>query len=106
MDRATQIAAELKILRTLCDASESHERRLELLQSSDQSTFIVPEHQVVFESIRQLFPSGLISAARIAVHLNNRGFPDIDLNSYFPAKPTDGAPRKSAGNERSLRSNQ
>ena len=67
------------------------------MQSLAQHTFIESEHQVVFESIRALFPRGPISATQLRVHLNNRGFPDTDVEQYFsPAqagnteeRPTD-----------------
>jgi len=53
------------------------------MRSLSQSAFIEPEHQVVFESIRVLFPRGPISVAQLRVHLNNRGFPDTDVEKYF-----------------------
>jgi len=57
------------------------------MRSLSQSAFIEPEHQVVFESIRVLFPRGPISVAQLRVHLNNRGFPDTDVEKYFqPAR--------------------
>jgi len=85
MDRAKQIADELQVLRAICNKAESQERRRELLRSYGKHLFAEPEHQVVFDSIQRLFQSGTISAARLAVHLNNRGFPDIDIDRYFPA---------------------
>ena len=53
------------------------------MHSLNQYTFIEPEHQVVFESIQTLFPRGPISMAQLRVHLNNRGFPDTDVEKYF-----------------------
>jgi hypothetical protein len=87
MDRETQFATELQSLRALCDEAAPREERHRLLQSLSQHAFIEPEHQVVFESIRALFPRGPISVAQLRVHLNNRGFPDTDVESYFqPAR--------------------
>jgi len=83
MDRETQFATELQALRVLCDEAIAREPRQKLLQSLDQHTFLEPEHQVVIESIRFLFPRGAISAAQLRVHLNNRGFPDTDVEKYF-----------------------
>lgn len=100
MDRAKQVAAELQLLRSLCDEAVSHGQRLELLQSYNRHVFLEPEHQIVFESIRSLFPSGMISAARLTVHLNNRGFPDIDIDCYFPATPANCVPHESVNKER------
>ena len=95
-----QIAAELQILRTICDERVSYERRLTLLQSYSQYLFSDPEHQVVFESIHQLFAAGLTSAPRLTVHLNNRGFPDIDVDKYFPPKTAGGAQLENANKQR------
>jgi hypothetical protein len=81
------VEAELKILRTLCDEAVSREERLQLLNSYAGHSFAEPEHQVVFESVRALFPRGPITSASLIVHLTNRGFPDIDVEKYCPAAP-------------------
>src|SRR5258708_4690009 len=87
MDREIQFATELEALRVLCDEAITREQRQRLMQSLDQHAFIEPEHQVVFESIRAIFPRGPISVAHLRVHLNNRGFPDTDIEKYFqPAR--------------------
>ncbi len=87
MKRATQLAAELQALRTLCDEAIARNLRQNLIQSLGPRAFMVPEHQVVFESIRALFPRGPISQEQLRVHLNNRGFPDTDVETYFqPAR--------------------
>ena len=83
MDREAQFATELQALRALCDETSTRDGRQNLIQSLNQHTFIEPEHQVVFESIRALFPGGAISEAQLRVHLNNRGFPDTDVDKYF-----------------------
>ena len=85
MDRITKSADELQLLRTLCDELAAGDERLELLQFLQNHVFLDPEHQVVFESICFLFPPGPVSAARLAIHLNNRGFPDVEMEKYFPA---------------------
>jgi len=88
MNRETQFATELQALRTLCDEVLAREQRLKLMQTLFHHAFIEPEHQVVFESICALFPRGPISQKRLRVHLNNRGFPDTDVEKYFqPAAP-------------------
>jgi hypothetical protein len=91
MDRITKSADELQLLRTLCDESAAGDERLELLQFLQNHVFLDLEHQVVFESIYFLFSSGPISAARLAVHLNNRGFPEVDMEKYFPAATANRA---------------
>ncbi len=84
MDRAAQLAAELQTLRALCDETTPREERRRLIEDLSPHTFVEPEHQVVFESICALFSRGRLSAARLTVHLNNRGFPDTDAAKYFP----------------------
>jgi hypothetical protein len=83
MDRETQFATELQTLRVLCNEAAPREERLKQMQSLRQRTFSEPEHQVVFESIRALFPRGPISVEQLRIHLNNRGFPDTDVEKYF-----------------------
>ena len=87
MDRETQFATELQALHALCDEAAPPEERQKLMESLSQHAFIEPEHQVVFESIRALFPRGPISMAQLRVHLNNRGFPDTDAEKYFQPAP-------------------
>ena len=83
MDRETQFATELQALRVLCDDAITRDQRQGLMQSLADHAFIETEHQVVFESIRLLFLRGPISEAQLRVHLNNRGFPDTDVEKYF-----------------------
>jgi len=83
MDRKTKFAAELQALRTLCDERVARNLRQNLIQSLGPRAFSEPEHQVVYESIRALFPRGPISMEQLRVHLNNRGFPDTDVEKYF-----------------------
>jgi hypothetical protein len=89
IDRAALLLAEVQVLGALCDRAGTSEQRAELGQILDQYSFLEPEHQVVFESIRSLLPRDRISPARLAVHLNNRGFPDVDLEKYRAAAPAD-----------------
>jgi hypothetical protein len=83
MDRETQFATELDALRALCHEAIPREERLRHMQSLSQHVFLEPEHQVVYESIRALLPHGPLSLAQLRVHLNNRGFPDTDVEKYF-----------------------
>ena len=99
MDRATNSTDELRLLQALCDANASRVQRIELLQSLEGHIFLDPEHRVVFESICFLFPRGGVSPARLTVHLNNRGFPDVDIKKYFPDASANGARRENVGKE-------
>ena len=96
MDRETQFATEVQALRALCDEAAPREDRQRLLQSLSPRAFIEPEHQVIFESIRALFPRGPISAAQLRVHLNNRGFPDTDVEKYFQPARTENIEHRPA----------
>jgi hypothetical protein len=89
MDRAAQLLTEVQILGTLCSRENANERGSELVRTLEHYAFLEPEHQVVFESIRALLPQDRISSERLAVHLNNRGFPDVDLGRYFAAAFAD-----------------
>jgi hypothetical protein len=89
MDRDAQLAAELRALRKLCNEAAPREARQGLMDSLRRNTWIEPEHQIVFESIRALFPRGPISETQLRVHLTKRGFPDTDVEKYF--QPATGA---------------
>jgi hypothetical protein len=91
MDRQSQFVAELRALRTLCDESIARNLRQNLIQSLGPRSFLDPEHKVAFESICALFPRGPIRLEQLRVHLNNRGFPDMDVEKYF-ASSADESP--------------
>ena len=90
MDRKTQLAAELQALCTLCDEAIPRKLRQNLIQSLSPRKFTEPEHRVVFESVCALFPRGPITAESLRIHLNNRGFPDTDVERYFQPTATRG----------------
>ncbi len=96
MDRETQYAAEFKALQTLCDETVARNLRQNLIESLGPRAFKEPEHRVVFESICALFPRGPISISQLRVHLNNRGFPDTDVEKYFQGAPAENVPRDCA----------
>jgi hypothetical protein len=83
VDRKTQLTAEFRALCTLCDETIARNLRQNLIQSLSPRKFTEPEHRIVFESICALFPRGPITAQKLIVHLNNRGFPDTDVEKYF-----------------------
>lgn len=89
MDRAAQLLAEVQILGTLCNREITSGGRAELLYALEYYVFLEPEHRVLFESICSLLPQDRISPERLAVHLNNRGFPDVDLAKYSVAALAD-----------------
>jgi|SRR5579872_987836 len=85
MNREAQLAAEVQVLGTLCNEAVVREQRMGMLQALGRYSFLEPEHQIVFGSIRSLLLHDRLSSARLAVHLNNQGFPDVDLEKYFAA---------------------
>lgn len=97
MDREEKLAAELQTLRTLCDPVVQLRDRQKLLLSLDREDFMEPEHQIVFDSIRKLLTRGSISEAQLRVHLTNRGFPDTDVEKYFPRATARRIHRKPSG---------
>jgi hypothetical protein len=91
MENATNSVGEFQLLRALCDESVPREQRLAILDSLQNVVFPDAEHQVVFESIRFLILRGSMSIAHLGVHLNNRGFPDVDVEQYFPPEAASHA---------------
>jgi hypothetical protein len=85
MDRVAQLTAEVQVLGTLCNREDPRDVRAELVHVLEHYAFLEPEHQIVFESIRSLLPHDRFSKSSLAVHLNNRGFPDVDLEKYRAA---------------------
>jgi hypothetical protein len=79
------LEAEIQILGTLCTQAGTVGQRNELAHTLDRYAFLEPEHQIVYGSIRSLLLHDRLSNAHLAVHLNNRGFPDVDLEHYFAA---------------------
>ena len=67
---------------------ERVEQRMALCQALGNYQFAEPDQQIVFESVRELLNRNALSKDALTVHLNNRGFPDINLERYFVA----GAP--------------
>src|SRR5271169_5967393 len=94
MDRTTNSTEDLQLLRKICNDSLSQVQRFALLESLQNHVFSDSEHQVVFESIRFLFSRGPVSPAGLAVHLNNRGFPDVSMEKYFPAATANPRPEE------------
>lgn len=57
--------------------------RNEILQSLQNYSFVEPEHQAVFQALCAFPPGASVSIEQLTVKLNNRGFPDIELERYF-----------------------
>jgi hypothetical protein len=85
MNRVAQLTAEVQVIGSLCNVAGSREQLTELVRALQNYIFLEPEHQIVFESICSLLLRDRLSNARLAVHLNNRGFPDVDLEKYCAA---------------------
>ncbi len=90
MDHESKIPAELQALRALCREDTPSADREQIIKALSAHSFVDPERQVVFESVCLLLARGGVSPERLRVHLNNRGFPDTDVEKYFqPAPPDD-----------------
>ena len=85
MDRVAQLTTEVQVLGMLCNREDPRDVRAELVHVLEHYAFLEPEHQIIFESIRSLLLHDRLSKASLAVHLNNRGFPDVDLEKYCAA---------------------
>ncbi len=97
MDRKTQLTAELRALCTLCDEAVPRKLRQNLIESLGPRKFTEPEHRVVFESICAIFPHGPVTAEKLRIHLNNHGFPDTDVEKYFPSEAAGNIRPNGAG---------
>jgi hypothetical protein len=80
---------ELEVLRALANGKVNSARHRAVVAFLRDYDFLDSEHQVVYESVRAIAQRQPISASRLAAHLNNRGFPDIDLEKYFEGTPLD-----------------
>jgi hypothetical protein len=87
LDGADRLALELDVLCALCGGAGTTEQRQALSKLLGGYRFSEPEYQVVFESVCAMSSRRELSAAVLALHLNNRGFPDLDLEKYFAAAP-------------------
>ena len=81
--------AELEVLRALTNGSTGAADYGRIVRLVHGYHFRDAEYQVVFESLREISENEPISFSRLAVHLNNRGFPDIDLDKYFEGTHVD-----------------
>jgi hypothetical protein len=107
MDRSESSLAEIEMIGTLIKRVGTNAQRTELVRTLENYAFVEPEHRIVFESIRFLVLRDTVSKEKLAVHLNNCGFPDVDLDKYIAAGNADIEPLlqlaarlNSAGQER------
>jgi replicative DNA helicase len=78
--------AELLLLRALCRTETSGTLRGTILTALAAHRFAEPEHDVVFEALRDIQNVGRVATEqRVAEMLLRRGFPDLDLGEYFAA---------------------
>jgi hypothetical protein len=87
MDSEQHSSAELQALRALCRETTPLEDRRQLIKALETHSFTDPERQVVFESLRMILSRGGVTPERLRVHLNNRGFPETDVEKYFQPDP-------------------
>jgi hypothetical protein len=89
MERFKSSLAEIEMIGALLNRVGTSTQRTELVRILENYAFIEPEHRIVFESICFLITRDRVSKENLAVHLNNRGFPDIDLDKYIAAGSAD-----------------
>src|ERR1700690_3021924 len=85
MDRSKSSLVEIEMIGTLINRVGTNAQRTELVRTLENYAFVEPEHRIVFESIGFLLTRDRVSKENLAVHLNNRGFPDVDLEKYIAA---------------------
>lgn len=95
VNRDEQFAFEIDALRGLCTEIFAPDERRKLVQFLSQYQFVALEHAVVFESLQSLSRRGPVSKVQLRVHLNNRGFPDTDVEKYFHRPQNAGAGKRS-----------
>jgi len=95
------VEGERQALRTLCGAPLTATERAEAARLLANYRFCEPAHQVLFEALRELrTPDPRAIRERLPVFLNNKGFPDLDLNWLF--EPSQFAPREALAKIRAL----
>ena len=83
MDRQTQSANDFRALRVLCDESGAREDQQKLLQPLCTGVSSNPSAESCLNRSARYFPEGLFPRRSLRIHLNNRGFPDTDVDKYF-----------------------
>jgi len=78
------LVAERDVLRAMCQGTAERPVRSEGLAILRDYRFADSVHQLVFETLRQI-PSDApqIIREQLPVRLNNKGFPDLDLEVFF-----------------------
>jgi hypothetical protein len=89
MERSKSSLVEIEILGTLIKRVGTNAQRTELVRRLENYAFVEPEHRIVFESICFLLARNKVSKENLTIHLNNRGFPDVDLGRYIAAGCAD-----------------
>ncbi len=82
------LEAERTILRLLCQAGLTGAERAENMRLLSGYRFCDVEHQIIFESLQELRAAEPWTIReQLFARLNNKGFPDMDLDWLFePAK--------------------
>lgn len=82
------LEAERTILRLLCQAGLTGAERVENMRLLSGYRFRDGEHQIIFESLRELRAADPKTIReQLFARLNNKGFPDLDLDWLFePAR--------------------
>ncbi len=109
--RATKVGAERTVLRAMCVGALGRTVWREGVDLLANYRFADNVHQLIFDAMREIQTDDpRIIRELLPARLNNKGFPDLDLETYFqphnfPADPTIALMRalcaSSAGEKRS-----
>jgi len=82
--REAILQAEREILQALCRGTLEGSVKAAAMEILGSYTFQESVHQLVFETLREI-PSDdpELLRAQLLVRLNNKGFPDLDLEAFF-----------------------
>ena len=86
------IEAERNLLRALCTGAAEASVLLEATETLASYAFAEPLHQIIFDVLVEIGPRDpCVVREQLAVRLNNKGFPDLDLETFFaPSSLTAG----------------
>ncbi len=86
------LQAERNVLRALCQSAARSDVLARSITLLAHYRFREPAHQIVFDALRELgHRSGRQIRELLAVRLNNKGFPDLNLEPFFEPSPVSPA---------------
>jgi hypothetical protein len=97
------IEAELDVLRAMTQGTPERAVRAEGIKILADYPFLVAVHQLIFDTLREIpADSPQVIREQLPTRLNNKGFPDLDLETVF--QPHNLTARQAIALMRELRS--